>query len=148
MNLEKAFEIIEKNIDESNFFGPIAKEKITSAENILNIKFPLSYKRFIEQYGSGDIFGLEFYGIIKDPKTDAHMIPNGIWLTQSLRNESNLLLRYLVIAETGYGPYYVLDTSEGKNNENQVYIWDIGNQVEEKFDNFGSFLFTLLEESM
>ena len=149
MNIENAFQIIEDNIDDADFCGPVAPDKIVSAEEILGVKFPKSYSMFLEKYGAGDIAGIELFGIIKDPTTDDQMIPNGIWLTLNLREESVLPKEFVVVSETGYGPYYVIDTSfKDDNFESPVYTWDTGNQKEKTFDSFGEFLFSLLEESV
>ena len=149
MNIENAFEIIENNIESSDFCGPISAGKVSSAEEILGLKFPKSYSMFLEKYGAGDIAGIELFGIIKDPATDSQMIPNGIWLTLNLREESNLPQELVVVSETGYGPYYVIDTSLKDNNlESPVYIWDIGDQRERVSDTFGEFLSSLLAESI
>ena len=149
MNIENAFQIIEDNIDDADFCGPVALDKIASAEEILGVKFPKSYSMFLEKYGAGDIAGIELFGIIKDPTTDGQMVPNGIWLTLNLREESALPKEFIVVSETGYGPYYVIDTSfKDDNLESPVYTWDTGNQKEKTSDSFGEFLSSLLEESI
>ncbi|MEZ4920862.1 MAG: SMI1/KNR4 family protein [Saprospiraceae bacterium] len=149
MNIENAFQIIEENIDDADFCGPVAPDKITSAEEILGVKFPKSYSMFLEKYGAGDIAGIELFGIIKDPTTDGQMVPNGIWLTLNLREKSALPKEFIVVSETGYGPYYVIDTSfKDDDLESPVYTWDTGNQKEKTSDSFGEFLSSLLEESI
>lgn len=147
-NIDQAFDIIENSIEEAEFSGPIDLEKIQEAEKKLGIEFSVSYNQFLERYGAGDIFGIEIYGIIKDPITDKPVVPNGIWLTQKLREEISLPYELFIIAETGYGPYYVLDTSQ-KNSagEMPVYVWDVGNQKEKESDSFGDFFLSLLEEA-
>ena len=149
MNIENAFQIIEDNIDDADFCGSVAKDKVASAEDILRVKFPKSYSMFLEKYGAGDIAGVELFGIIKDPTTDGQMVPNGIWLTLNLRKESALPQEFVVVSETGYGPYYVIDTSfKDDSLESPVYTWDVGNQKEKVYDSFGEFLLSLLEESI
>lgn len=147
MEIKKVFEIIENNIEESDFSGPIENDKITIAEEILKVNLPKSYSAFLEKYGAGDISGIEIYGIIKDPKIDAEMIPNGIWLTLNLRKENNLPDKFVVISETGYGSYYVIDTSiTNSNEESPILLWDI-NAKEKIADSFDEFLLKLLQET-
>ncbi|WP_430909121.1 SMI1/KNR4 family protein [Maribacter sp. 2-571] len=149
MSIENALQIIEENIDDADFCGPVAPDKITSAEEILGVKFPKSYSLFLKKYGAGDIAGIELFGIIKDPTTDGPMVPNGIWLTLNLREESALPKEFIVVSETGYGPYYVIDTSfKDDNFESPVYIWDTDNQKEKISDSFGKFLYSLIGESI
>ncbi len=149
MTIERAFQIIEDNIVDSDFTGPISSEKIKVAENMLGVKFPKSYSRFLEKYGAGDIAGLELFGIINDPDTDGEMIPNGIWLTLNLRKELFLPKEFVVVAETGYGPYYVIDTSQkGEDFESPIYLWEVGDQRNKTSDSFGEFLLSLLKESI
>lgn len=149
MDIQRAFKLIEQNIDDADFAGPIALEKISSAEEILGVKFPKSYCLFLQKYGAGDIAGIELYGIIKDPAIDGYMVPNGIWLTQQLRKEVTLPKDLVVVSATGYGSYYVIDTSiKDTNFESPVYLWDVGNQREKTSDSFGNFLLTLLKDSI
>lgn len=149
MYIEKAIQLIEVNIDTSDFCGPIMPDKVAYAETILGIVFPKSYSIFLHRYGAGDIAGIEIFGIIKDPKNDSEMIPNAIWLTQDLRKRYSLPQGFIVVSETGYGPYYVIDTlTVDENLESPVYIWDAGNKKEKVFNSFGEFLYILLSNSI
>ena len=149
MTIENVFQLIEDNIDEADFCEPIGLEKIKRAEEILGVKFPKSYFMFLEKYGAGDIAGIEIYGIIKDPEIDGIGVPNGIWYTQNLRKEYDLPKEYVVVSETGYGPYYIIDTSlKNEEGESPVYMWEVGNQKVKEFDSFAEFFHTLLEESL
>lgn len=148
MSLESAIQIIENNLDNSDFFGPIDSDLIKIAEKMIDVEFPLSYIRFLEKFGAGDIAGIEIYGIIRDPRIDKQMVPNGIWLTAQLRKDSSLPKELIVVSETGYGPYYVIDTSQKNiNGEAPVLIWGFGKEMEKVSDSFGEFLFELLLES-
>lgn len=147
MAIDKAFEIIENNIEEADFFGKICKDKIQKAEEILNIKFPIHYKRFLEKYGAGDIAGIELFGIISDPVTDKEMIPNGVWLTKNLREKYSMPHNLLAIAETGYGPYYVIDTEpENEYGTHPVLMWDSSLKTEKVYNTYGDFLVAQLTE--
>ena len=149
MNADNAFKIIDGHPELADFCGSVTVERIRRAEQILGVKFPKSYFQFLEKYGAGDIAGIEIYGIIKDPETDGHGVPNGIWLTLNLREEAALPKEFVIVTDTGCGPYYVLDTSEtSEDSESPIYMWDVGNQKQRVAESFGEFLFTLLKESI
>lgn len=147
MKIDKAFEIIEDNIEESDFVGKIKDVSITKLEELLNIVLPYSYKRFIQNYGCGDIFGIEIYGIVSDDKIQVDGIPSLYWLIKVLREEG-LHNNYIAFSETGDGKYFILDTSNiNEENECPVYIWSPGNfQVEKISSSFGVFLYETLKE--
>ena len=148
MTIEKAFKIIEKNKHLAHFFGPASQRSMQDAESTLNVTFPNSYARFLKRYGVGNIVGLEFYGIVENPATDERGIPDAIWLTQDLRETAELPREFIAVSETGYGPYYVLDTSQmDTNGECPVYMWDVGNQKEKIADSFGEFLYEELKNN-
>lgn len=149
--IKKAFKIIEDNIgDESAYFcGSIGLETIIKAEKILNVQFPKSYIQFLQRYGEGNLFGIEIYGIIKNPVRDIENMPTMVSLTQDERKNELVLLpkELVIISETGYGPYYVLDTSQmDENQECPVYMWDVGDIREKVADSFGDFLFDELKD--
>ena len=148
MCIEKAFKIIEKNLDEADFEEGVASEIVEKAENILSVRFPPSYKMFLEKYGVGDIFGVEIYGIIKDPTIDASAVPNCVWITQNLRKTIGLPLQYIAIASTGYGPFYFINTIvRDKDEESPIVIWEKG-KVQSVSKSFGDFLYTELKKAM
>ncbi|WP_153236946.1 hypothetical protein [Fictibacillus phosphorivorans] len=51
MLINKAFEIIEDHPDDADFIGEIKEDIINSAEAVLNVKFPLSYRLFLKIRG-------------------------------------------------------------------------------------------------
>lgn len=145
MEIKKAFKIIEESIDEADFVGAINAESIKLSEEELDVKFPQSYKEFLKKYGCGDIFSIEFFGIVSDDEIDAEGIPNVVWLTKDLRKDG-LSKGYIPVSETGDGLYYVLDTNKvDNNNECPVLLWAPGNlKTEIAYEDFGSFLFDIL----
>lgn len=147
-SIEKAFDIIERNKHLADFCDPIPPSEVAKAEHMLDVHFPKSYAKFIKSYGAGDIGGLELYGIIEALEKDGHGPPNGVWLTQDSRKIANLPHEFIVIADTGYGPHYVLDTSQmDDSGECPVYMWDVGNQKEKIADSFGDFLYEELKNN-
>lgn len=143
---DRFIEIIESNKEEAFFSGSLSDDIILKAEKILELTFPPSYRKCIEKYGNISIFGIEIYGIIKDPEIDAKMIPNMVWITKDMR-ESGLSKDFIVVADSGYGPVYVIDTTiKDTENESPVFLWDIDGSSEKIADNFGDFFYDLLNE--
>ena len=146
-SIEKALMIIESNLEESDFSGPIEQQSILDSEQLLHVNFPNSYKEFLSRYGAGDIFGIEVYGIIKDPKIDPEMVPNGIWLTRNLRKDNSMPSTLVTIASSGYGPYFVIDCSViDSNGECPIALWSANEKSERIFESFGDFLLDSLEK--
>lgn len=146
--LQEVFKIIEQERDETDFTGPVTDEMIKKAEDILEIRFPPSYRSFLSNYGSGGVLGLEFYGVISNPDTDGEGIPNAVWYTKSLRTDG-LESDYIAISDSGYGPIYVIDSkSINEFGESPVFLWDVNSQIEKVADNFGEFLFNSISEMM
>lgn len=149
MSFDKALLIIEANLEEADFCGPIDTLCVEKAEKMLGVSFPDSYKRFLETQGAGDIFGKEIYGILHDPETDYEGVPNGIWMTLDLRKTAGMDHQFVMFAETGYGPYYVIDTSSVKlDGSGPVLLWSVDGQREKVADNFGEFLYDWLQEDI
>jgi len=147
IEIEKAFKLIEAN-NEADFSGPTSPEMVIAAEKILGVSFPESYSLFLKKYGTVGVGSIEFFGIIKDPSTDGQAIPNGIWLTLDLRETEALPKEYVVVSETGFGPYYVIDTAtKDINFESPVYTWFPHSQMEKVSNSFGEFVLTILGEA-
>lgn len=139
MSIEKAISLIEKHKSDGDFSGPVSPDRISDAELSLGVSFPPSYKEFLERYGTGDIFGIEIYGITRNSGSS---IPNAIWLTREVRESVGMPHDFVVIASSGFGPYIVLDTAvRNETNESPVLLWDTGNRTEKIAENFGAFLF-------
>ncbi|TXD83453.1 SMI1/KNR4 family protein [Subsaximicrobium wynnwilliamsii] len=148
MSIIRVLKIIENNIEESDFVGKIKVDIVKKTENILGLKFPKSYRMFIENYGCGDIFGIEIFGIISDPITDVQTIPNVLWITNEFKNKG-LPKGYIIISETGDdGSYYTINTNiKNDCDENPIYLWNSFNLKESKvYDSFGDFLYDFLKE--
>jgi hypothetical protein len=88
---------------ESKFFlGSIEDDRIKAAEDFLNIKFPDSYRQFIQKYGCGNCGSVELYGITKSD-FDKAVVPNSIGLTKSERVNSGLPINYIIISDSMNG---------------------------------------------
>ena len=152
-NYEKAIKIITKNKHKCYFVGKRSENLIQKAEEILKIKFPNTYKKFLLTYGAGSYGSQEILGVIDDDFQNSS-VPDGVWYTLTDRKQVNLPLNLIVIYETGNGEMLCLDVNKlNKENEAPVvaYFPGIDNEYQtyEKIaDDFGNFLLdiVLLEE--
>lgn len=143
-NIIKAFKLIENNIELSDFIGSINSELILKAEEILNLKFPYSYKQFLSKYGAGDINGFEIYGIIDSDFINSS-IPDAIWCTLDER-KNGLPSNLIVIASLGDGNYYVINTNVIENSESPIYIYTISGELEFIYEDFSIFLLSEIKK--
>ena len=142
-DLEKALKLIEDN--GGDFAGKKSDDLIAKAEQALVLKFPPSYKQFLNKLGCGGIEGSEIFGVI-DENFEKAGIPDGIWLTLDER-KSGLPEYFVVVSEVGDGAYYVLDTSQvDVDGECPVVTYEINGSSEKVADDFGSFLLSELQE--
>lgn len=151
-DLEQAFSLIDTH--EGDFHGPKSEELIAQAEKALELRFPPSYRRFLERYGCGDIEGFEVYGLINDDFVNS-AVPDAIWLTIKYRAVAGMPLSLFIIGDTGDGGYNALDLShKGEDGESPVVEWwpgapadAIGNRkIIAK--NFGSFLLEQVQQAI
>lgn len=110
-DLQQAFELIEEHSDDADFDGPKDERVVAAAEDALGLIFPPTYRTFLLRLGCGGISGFEFYGVINADFENSG-IPDAIWFTLRERVDSQLPQSLVLIAETGEGGYYALDTSD------------------------------------
>ena len=146
-DLNQAFNLIE-NIDEKNLCGPKSEEFIIKAKKALPIKFPSIYRLFVKTYGFGDILANEIYGIIDNNFTNSSAC-NAVWLTLDER-KTGCPYSFIIIASTGFGPKYVLDSSQpDQDSEYPVLLWHCGDPLNttEKNNDFGEFLLEQVQQA-
>ncbi|MGE6376182.1 SMI1/KNR4 family protein [Peribacillus muralis] len=140
--INQAFKIIEDNKEEADFLGKVPMNIINEAEARLDVHFPEDYKKFLSEYGLGDIFGEEIFGLGTEPSG----LPNMIWITELLRNEMGIPKKYAVIYNSGiYHEYHAIDCNTGKII---LFIEGINFHEQEisiEFSSFGEFFLDLLE---
>ncbi|HRH96450.1 MAG TPA: SMI1/KNR4 family protein [Prosthecobacter sp.] len=126
---------------ETDFDGSKAEYLIEKAEQVLHLKFPPTYRRFLSEFGCGGVEGFELYGIIGENFENSG-IPDAIWYTLQLRKSIHLDLRLVVIAVAGDGCFYAIDTSDNDcEGEGSVSIYSIDGSTREKVaSSFGAFL--------
>ena len=107
-SIEKPSEIIDANPEMGEWSGGVPFEEIWVAEGQLNVKFPESYKQFLQRYGSGSFAGEDIYGL-GVPETN---LPNVVFATDTLRTSDDFFpVDLVVIQDTGEGDLLCLATS-------------------------------------
>lgn len=127
LHLNKALDLITKNFsaDEMLKSGSKSDDSISKLENILQVKFPLSYKRFLKDIGFGGPNSLIVSGLRSEDSQE--MIKTGIAYTiLKHRKEFDLPNHIILLSDIGDGSYYALDLSQmNDNNECPVVIWPL-----------------------
>jgi hypothetical protein len=142
---EQAVALLRENDDEADFVGPRSAELIQRAEVALGLRFPPTYRRFLSEYGAGNIGGTEIYGVIDDD-FETSSVPDAIWLNLTHPREG-LFVFYAV----GEGTEFCLDTSrtapDGEMPVVAVAPGDEGGR-EEVAQDFGIALLMLVSEEL
>ena len=147
MSMNELSQAVEKiaRCDTADFCGARPEALVLSAEQVLGLKFPPTYRLFLKQFGCGSVAGFEVYGIVND-EFEQSSIPNGIWLTLRLRRLAQAPPSLVFVSDTGDGGYYAIDVSRtSPDGESPVIIWWPGtNRPLEECDvvanDFGQFL--------
>ena len=150
-NLKQAFKLIEDNLDKGYIVGPIEEKLIFKAEQILNIKFPPSYRYFLKNYSCSGFNGLEIGGIINE-NFENHGIRDAVGITIDGINSKEIPSHFFYISDTGDGFYYYLDSSHvNEEGEYPVVIWAYGmdeNKKEKVAEDFGEFLLEQVQQAL
>lgn len=121
---------------------------INAAENVLNIKFPEDYRRFLTEYGTAEIGAEEIYGIVKADFVNSG-IPDAIWLTLKKRADSDLRKELVIIYSDGMGNYFAMDFGNQTNGNPKIVSYTPGYSEDEQMypvmaDSFGEFFYDLV----
>ena len=114
---ESAVSLIARNPQWARFVGPRSTTIVSEAETVLGMHFPQIYRRFLLEFGAGEVSATEFYGI---PGMDLAKapLPSGIRQTMALRQKHRFPNDLLVVGDVGDGGLYCLeirsDGSEGR----------------------------------
>lgn len=141
LDVKKAIDIIKQDAVSSDFCGHKDSKIIQLAEKVLGIKFPESYRYFLENLGCGGIYGQEFYGIINDDFINSG-IPDAVWFTLRQRRESDLPEYLVIIYFGGDGDYYAIDCRDSDNAP--IVYWELGaskknDKLKKIANDFGTF---------
>lgn len=144
-NLEHALRYAAEHPDEVDFEGPRHETLISAAEEALGLRFRPTYRRFLLELGAGDMGAREYYGVIDDDWSTPGP-PDAIGTTLHERERFQLPERFVIVAETGDGSWYVLDTEQTNDEgESPVLIWtsnasSLEDPPEQVAEDFGAFL--------
>jgi hypothetical protein len=135
---EKLLDMIEEYSEEKDFFGEVSEEHISNAEKSLNLKFPRSYREFVQKYGSGGICGVEVLGI--EGNLGASVVKD----TERYR-ELGLNNRFIVIHDGGEFFMCML----GNADEERVLCGDrSGKEPLVHYNSFDEFLVDVFQEGI
>ena len=125
--------------------NPADPSRITAAENLLSLKFPPSYKAFLNTLGAGGCASEEFYGITRCDLIEG-VVPNAIGVTLDARKTRNMPESFIVVGDAGYGPKYVIDTSQlVADGENPILFYHLNGLTEKLYDSFGDFMLDCIQ---
>lgn len=143
-DLNRSLRYAAEHPDEADFEGPRDESLVASAEEALGLRFPPTYRRFLRACGAGDMGAREYYGVIDDNWSTPGP-PDAIGTTLDEREQWDLPEPFVIIAATGDGSWYVLDTEQtDQHGENPVLIWtsnasSLDDPPERVADDFGAF---------
>jgi hypothetical protein len=128
----------------ADFVGPRPTWLIEAAEQKLRIRFPPTYRRFLLEFGCGNIGSQEIYGIADDD-LDKGPIPNAVWLNERRRGQG-WSSSCFVIHERGDGTSHALRFDQ--QPAGAVWLMDVvGNPIAKVSEDFGEFLLDLIMNS-
>ena len=138
----KSYEEAKRLVDEAgggDFNGIKATDLIDQAEVALNVRFPLTYRRFLNELGCGNVGGFEIFGVI-DGNFHSSAVPNGIWLTLNERKTIGLDPKFVIVGEDGDGGYYVIDTQKiSMSGDAPVLLLSPNGILDKIADDFGDY---------
>ena len=129
--------------DAVDFTGAVSAEEIRNAQEKLNVKFPMSYKAFLSDFGAGDVGGEVIFGIVQDKELDSEIDMVEITCTEYDNGlpEGMVIIYYDHCDEN----LYCLDTNRMKDDECPVVSIDEEYEVIEVIaDSFGEFMYQLV----
>lgn len=111
MNKEELTNFIKRNMEPDDFTGGVDVKQIDYVQDTLKLKLPESYKWFLNNYGSGGLYGVDILGVAKSN------IATVVIETESYRDLG--MSENLIVIEDIDEYAYCLDTSNMVNNEAQ-----------------------------
>lgn len=133
----KILDMINRYVEEADFFGEITEESIVHAEKELGIAFPIAYRAFVHKFGFGGICGVDILGV------GTNGYASVVNSTNRFR-KLGLSHQYIVIENVDEF-IYCLNT---KGN-NQVIRWDrISKEAVDRYTSFDAFLEDSFQEAI
>ena len=98
-----------------------SQEEIEIAEKRLNVKFPESYKWWLNRYSGGELYGYEIYSVYDNDYDNETYRGDIVYINEQERKNSGFDSKMLVFCDTDEETF-AFDTSKGcKDNEYPVY---------------------------
>ncbi|WP_226669726.1 SMI1/KNR4 family protein [Metabacillus litoralis] len=116
MNKDELINFIKRNMVLDDVTGGVNSKQVNYVQDTLKLKLTESYKWFLNNYGSGGLFGVNILGVAKSD------IATVIIETENYRDLG--MSEYLVVIEDIDEYAYCLDTSKLENNECPVIAWN------------------------
>jgi len=115
---------VESAGNEIFWIGPASIEQVQRLENLLGTKLPVSFRRFLEDYGGGGVVSAEISGIQND---DASDVSGGTVLgdTATCRERFDLPSHLVVIYFQDDEVCWCLDVSESGVQESPVVSYNV-----------------------
>jgi hypothetical protein len=151
--LSKAFRLIAEYPELSHFVGPRPESLVALVEQVLNVRFPLTYRTFLRELGAGAFGSVEVYGVCDDDWEDSG-IPDMVWITLGDQRAGWLPSQFVHIGDDGMGNMLVLDLREPRlAEEPKVFAWAAGrSQVDDDLEvvapDFGTFFLSQVEAQL
>lgn len=116
MNKDELIDFVKKNMEPDDFTGGADVKQIDYVQETLKLKLPESYKWFLNNYGSGGLYGVDILGVAKS---------NIITVVIETDRYRDLGMNENLIVIEDIDEYaYCLDTSNMVNNECPVIAWN------------------------
>jgi antitoxin YobK len=104
-----------------HFSGPQSTSSVQKAQDRLGVEFPLTYAKFLCEYGAGGIGSFELYGLTGQ-ENNSTGVPDVIWYTEKGRKEWKLPQHLIPIYDLGDGEIYCLDLGPIKSEEGEAPV--------------------------
>ena len=148
--IEEAARLIHGHSDRAEFRGGASDHDIANAEEALGIKFPPSYRRFLESLGAGRFGDQTFFGVV-GPEGD-HAL-DVVTRTRDQREHGNLPATHIIVGPYGREAFFGFDCADRRNNEECPVAEiprDYGDIQEPNFFelDFGSFMLARIRDEI
>ena len=146
---ESATSLIAGNPQSVRFVGPRPVAVVSEAEAAVGMRFSPTYRRFLLEFGAGEVDSVEFYGI---PGVDLmnRPLPSGIRQTVMLRQKCGFPSDLLVVGDVGNGELYCLE-AKPNGSEGSVVVVQPGPDPlirELVADDFGEFFLSQVQQAL
>ena len=145
---EAARELLKKHAELADFAGPRGARLVERAEEVIRVRFPPTYRRFLLDFGAGSFGGTEIYGVV-DADFEQSAIPDGIWNALEHRRNGTLPEHLYEFYAPGDGEAVCLDFSAPGEEAWVVSAWPgAGAETHILFDDFGAWLMEAIEDEL